>query len=193
MGWPVMHSRSPALHNYFFTQYGLAGTYGPLAITPEGLAPALRALAPLGFAGCNLTIPHKERALEIVDDVDALARRIGAISCVVVRADGSLAGTNNDVHGFARNILQQQPDWRAEAGPAVVIGAGGGARAVVYSLLDRGGRGIRVANRTAAPAGGLAREFGSTLVPAGGDDRDPGLDGPPMLVKPTSQGIGGQP
>src|SRR5258707_1268252 len=128
MGWPVMQSRSPVLHNYFFKHYALRGTYVPLAVTPDDLEPALRALAPLGFAGCNLTIPHKERALSIVDEVDALARRIGAISCVSVRPDGSLAGTNNDVHGFARNILQQQPGWRADAGPAVVIGAGGGAR-----------------------------------------------------------------
>jgi shikimate dehydrogenase len=193
MGWPVMHSRSPALHNYFFKQYGLAGTYVPLAITPEGLEPALRALASLGFAGCNLTIPHKERALEIVDDVDALARRIGAISCVVVRADGSLAGTNNDVHGFARNILQQQPDWRADAGPAAVIGAGGGARAVVYSLLDRGAREIRVANRTRARAETLAHEFGSAVVPVDWDDRHRALDGAAMLVNATSQGMVGQP
>ncbi len=193
MGWPVMHSRSPALHNYFFKQYALAGTYVPLAIKPEDLEAALRALAPLGFAGCNLTIPHKERALEIVDEVDALARRIGAISCVVVRPDGSLAGTNNDVHGFARNILQRQPDWRAEAGPAVVIGAGGGARAVVYSLLDRGAREIRVANRTRARAERLAREFGSTVVPVEWDDRHRALDGAAMLVNTTSQGMVGQP
>src|SRR6266850_5554090 len=85
MGWPVMHSRSPTLHNYWFAHYGLAGTYVPLAIEPDDLEPALRALAPLGFSGCNLTIPHKERALAIVDGVDAVARRIGAISCVIVR------------------------------------------------------------------------------------------------------------
>jgi len=193
MGWPVMHSRSPALHNYFFKQYGLAGTYVPLAIRPERLEAALRALAPLGFAGCNLTIPHKERALEIVDEVDALARRIGAISCVLVRPDGSLAGTNNDVHGFARNILQQQPDWRADAGPAAVIGAGGGARAVVYSLLDRGAREIRVANRTRARAETLAHEFGSAVVAIDWDDRHRALDGAAMLVNTTSQGMVGQP
>src|SRR5436190_1200882 len=171
MGWPVMHSRSPALHNYFFKQYRLAGTYVPLAIKPEGLEPALRALAPLGFAGCNLTIPHKERALAIVDEVDALARAIGAISCVVVRPDGSLWGTNNDVHGFGRNTLQQQPGWRAGAGPAVVIGAGGGARAVVYSLVDRGAPEIRVANRTRARAETLAREFGPAVMPVDWTDR----------------------
>jgi shikimate dehydrogenase len=193
MGWPVMHSRSPALHNYFFKQYGLAGTYVPLAIRPEGLGPALRALAPLGFAGCNLTIPHKERALDLVDEVDALARRIGAISCVVVRPDGSLSGTNNDVHGFARNILQQQPAWRADAGPAVVIGAGGGARAVVYSLAERGAREIRVANRTRARADTLAREFGSAVSPVDWNDRHRALDGAALLVNTTSQGMAGQP
>ena len=193
MGWPVMHSRSPALHNYFFRQYRLAGTYVPLAITPDGLEPALRALAPLGFSGCNLTIPHKERALAIVDDVDALARAIGAISCVVVRPDGSLWGTNNDVHGFARNILQQQSAWRADAGPAVVIGAGGGARAVVYSLVDRGAREIRLANRTRERADTLAREFGSCVKPIDWNDRHRALEGAAMLVNTTSQGMVGQP
>jgi shikimate dehydrogenase len=193
MGWPVMHSRSPALHNYFFKRYNLAGTYVPLAIKPEALEPALRALAPLGFAGCNLTIPHKERALAIVDEVDALARRIGAISCVVVRPNGSLWGTNNDVHGFARNILQQQPDWRADAGPAVVIGSGGGARAVVYSLVDRGAREIRLTNRTRERAETLAREFGPAVHVVEWDDRHRVLEGAAMLVNTTSQGMVGQP
>ena len=125
MGWPVMHSRSPKLHNYWFAHYGLAGTYVPLAITPEGLEAALRALGPLGFSGCNVTVPHKERALALVDEIDPVARRVGSISCVVVRPDGSLAGSSNDGYGFIQNILQQQPDWRADDGPAAVIGAGG--------------------------------------------------------------------
>ena len=193
MGWPVMHSRSPALHNYFFKQYGLAGAYLPLAIPPERLEPALRALAPLGFAGCNLTIPHKERALAIVDEVDDPARRIGAISCVVVRPDESLWGTNNDVHGFARNILQHQPRWRADAGPAVVIGAGGGARAVVYCLVERGAREIRLINRTRERADTLARDFGSSVTPLDWDDRHRALGGAALLVNTTSQGMIGQP
>jgi shikimate dehydrogenase len=193
MGWPVMHSRSPALHNYFFSHYGIAGTYVPLAIEPEGLDAALRALAPLRFAGCNLTIPHKERALTIVDEVDALAARIGAISCVVVRPDGSLFGTNNDVHGFARNILQYQPGWRADAGPAVVIGAGGGARAVVYSLVERGAREIRLANRTRERADALASEFGSAVQVINWTDREHALEGASLLVNTTSQGMVGQP
>jgi shikimate dehydrogenase len=193
MGWPVMHSRSPALHNYFFKHYRLTGTYVPLAIPPERLQAALRALAPLGFAGCNLTIPHKERALAIVDEADDAARRIGAISCVVVRPDGSLWGTNNDIHGFGRNILQQHPGWRADAGPAVVVGAGGGARAVVYSLVERGAREIRLANRTRERADVLAREFGSSVMPLDWEDRHRALDGAALLVNTTSQGMVGQP
>jgi shikimate dehydrogenase len=193
MGWPVMHSRSPVLHNYWFAHYKLAGTYVPLAIKPPDLAPALRGLAPLGFAGCNLTIPHKEHALEVVDEIDPAARRIGAISCVVVRPDGSLAGTNNDAYGFVHNILQQQPSWRADAGPAVVIGAGGGARAVIYSLADHGAREIRVVNRTLARAETLAREFGAPVTAVAWDDRHRALDGAAMLVNTTSQGMVGQP
>ena len=193
MGWPVMHSRSPALHNYWFAHYGLAGTYVPLAIEPDNLEAALRALAPLGFAGCNLTIPHKERALAIVDTVDPVARRIGAISCVVVRPDRSLAGTNNDSYGFVHNVLQQQPEWRADAGPIAVIGAGGGARAVVYSIAERGAKEIRVVNRTPGRAQALAREFGSPVAAISWEERHRALDGAAMLVNTTSQGMSGQP
>ena len=193
MGWPVMHSRSPTLHNYWFAQYGLAGTYVPLAIKPDDLESALRALAPLGFSGCNLTIPHKERALAIVDAVDPVARRIGAISCVVARPDGSLAGTNNDGYGFVHNVLQHQPEWRADAGPIAVIGAGGGARAVVHSLAERGAQEIRVINRTHARAQVLARECGPPVTAIAWEERHRALDGAAMLVNTTSQGMVGQP
>jgi shikimate dehydrogenase len=193
MGWPVMHSRSPALHNHWFAQYRLAGTYVPLAIKPDDLESALRALAPLGFSGCNLTIPHKERALALVDTVDPGARRIGAISCVVVRPDGSLAGTNNDGYGFVHNVLQHRPEWRADAGPIAVIGAGGGARAVVHSLAERGAHEIRVLNRTLARAQVLARECGPPVTAIAWEERHRALDGAAMLVNTTSQGMVGQP
>jgi shikimate dehydrogenase len=193
MGWPVMHSRSPTLHNYLFKRHGLAGTYVPLAIRPADLESALRALAPLGFSGCNVTIPHKERALTIVDAVDPVAQRIGAVSCIVVRPDGTLAGTNNDAFGFVQNVLQQQPDWRADAGPIVVIGAGGGARAVVYSVAERGAREIRVINRTSARAEALAREFGLPVTALAWEERHRALDGAAMLINTTSQGMAGQP
>jgi shikimate dehydrogenase len=193
MGWPVMHSRSPLLHNYWFAHYKLAGTYVPLAIQPDGLAAALRALAPLGFAGTNLTIPHKEAALAIVDAVDTTARRMGAISCVVVRPDGALAGFNNDGYGFIHNIMQQRPGWRADAGPIVVMGAGGGARAVVYSLAERGAQEIRLINRTFARAQALAEEFGGPIKALDWEQRHTALADAAMLVNTTSQGMVGQP
>ena len=152
MGWPISQSRSPMLHNFWFAQHGLAGSYVPLAIPPERLEAALRALPSLNFAGCNLTIPLKQDAMRIVDEVDITAKKIGAISCVVVRKDGSLSGSNNDWYGFTHNILEFVPDWRADAGPVAVMGAGGGSRAVVYGLMERGAREIRLCNRTHARA-----------------------------------------
>jgi len=193
MGWPVMHSRSPMLHNYWFRQLGLAGSYVPLAIRPEGLAAALRALHPLGFAGCNLTIPHKQQAIALVDEVDTLARSIGAISCVIVRPDGSLAGSNNDCYGFVHNLRQEQPGWRADAGPIVVLGAGGGSRAVCYGLAQEGAREIRLVNRGLARAQEIAREFGGPIVALDWSERHDALDGAAMVVNTTSCGMAGQP
>jgi shikimate dehydrogenase len=193
MGWPVMHSRSPMLHNYWFRQHDLAGTYVPLAIRPESLAAALRALHALGFAGCNLTIPHKQEALTIVDEVDALAGSIGAISCVVVRPDGSLSGTNNDCYGFIHNIRQEQPGWRADSGPVVVVGAGGGSRAVCYGLAQEGAKEIRILNRTFARAKGIAGEFGSPIKALPWEQRHDALEGAAMVVNTTSCGMIGQP
>ena len=193
MGWPVMHSRSPMLHNYWFQQHNLAGSYLPLAIRPEGLGAALRALHPLGFAGCNLTIPHKQQAMAIVDSVDAVAQRIGAISCVVVNPDGSLAGSNNDCYGFIHNIRQGHRGWRADAGPVTVIGAGGGARAVCYGLAEAGATEIRLVNRGAARASAIAAEFGAPVRVVPWEQRDDALDGAAMVVNATSQGMVGQP
>lgn len=193
MGWPISQSRSPLLHNYWFEKHGLAGAYVPLAIRPEGLRAALRALPALTFAGCNLTIPHKQEAMAIVDAVDDTARKIGAISCVVVRPDGSLSGSNNDWFGFVHNILEFVPDWRADAGPAVVMGAGGGARAVVYGLMQRGAREIRLVNRTHARALKLAEDFGGPITVLPWEERHAALAGCAMLVNATSQGMIGQP
>ena len=192
MGWPIAQSRSPMLHHYWFQQHGLAGSYVPLAIQPEGLRAALRALPALLFSGCNLTIPHKQEAFKIVDEVDVTAKKIGAISCVVVRPDGSLSGTNNDYYGFIHNILDFVPDWNPGAGPVAVMGAGGGARAVVYGLLHRGARDIRLCNRTHARAKMLALELGGPITVLPWEERHAALDGLVMLVNATSQGMVGQ-
>ncbi|MDA1325020.1 MAG: shikimate dehydrogenase [Proteobacteria bacterium] len=192
MGWPVMHSRSPLMHNYWMAQQGLAGTYVFLEIRPGTLEAALRALHPLGFSGCNLTIPHKLDAMTIVDEVDDVAKKIGAISCVVVRKDGSLFGTNNDWLGFIGNLKQQQPGWRADAGPIVVIGAGGGGRAVCYALLQEGATEIRLVNRTREKARIIAGEFGGPIEVVSWEDRHDALDGVAMAVNVTSQGMVGE-
>ena len=193
MGWPISQSRSPMLHNYWFAKHGLAGNYVPLAIPPERLEAALRALPSLNFAGCNLTIPLKQDAMKIVDEVDITAKKIGAMSCVIVRPDGSLAGTNNDHFGFTASILEFKPDWRADRGPVAVMGAGGGARAVVYGLLNRGAREIRLVNRTLSRAQTLAKDFGGGPIQVlPWEERHASLDGVAMLVNATSQGMIGQ-
>ena len=192
MGWPIAQSRSPALHNFWFAQHGLQGSYVPLAVPPERLEAALRALPALNFAGCNLTIPLKQDAMKIVDEVDAPAKKIGAMSCVVVRPDGSLAGSNNDWYGFTHNILEFIPDWHADAGPVAVMGAGGGARAVVYGLMQRGARDIRLCNRTFARAQTLAKEFGGPITVVPWEQRHDAVEGVAMLVNATSQGMIGE-
>jgi shikimate dehydrogenase len=193
MGWPVMHSRSPKLHNYWLSQHGLAGTYVPLAIKAEGLRAALRALPALGFSGCNLTIPHKVAALDIVDRVDPVARRIGAVNTVIVAGDGSLEGRNTDAFGFVESVREAQPTWRADLGPIVVIGAGGGARAVLVSLIDQGAREIRLVNRTQARGEALAHELGGAMKTVAWEQRKAALDGAAMLINTTSQGMVGEP
>ena len=192
MGWPVMHSRSPLMHNYWMEQQHLAGTYVFLEIKPGTLESALRALHPLGFSGCNLTIPHKLDAMTIVDEVDDVAKKIGAISCVVVREDGSLFGTNNDWLGFIGNLKQQQPGWCADAGPITVIGAGGGGRAVCYALLQEGATEIRLVNRTFEKAAAIAEEFGGPFQVLPWEDRHDALDGVALAINVTSQGMVGE-
>jgi len=192
MGWPIMHSRSPKLHGYWLAHYGLAGAYVPLAIKAEGLEAALRALPALGFAGCNLTIPHKEAALRIVDAASPLAQRIGAVNCIVVREDGSLEGRNYDAFGFTQSLRERAPDLRFDEGPAVVIGAGGAARAILAGLMDESVPEIRLINRSPARAQALAAEFGGPVRAVPWEARAQALEGAAILVNTTSQGMVGE-
>ncbi len=192
MGCPVMHSRSPKLHNYWLARHGLAGAYLPLAIPPEKLNAALQALPALGFAGCNLTIPHKQTALDFVDTVDPLAQSIGAVNCVVVRPDGSLAGFNHDAFGYIESVREAQPNWRADTGPIAVIGAGGAARAVIIAFVEQGAREIRLVNRTPARAKRLERDLGGPITTIAWEHRERALDGAAMLVNTTNQGMIGE-
>lgn len=192
MGWPISHSRSPRLHGFWLQRYGIDGAYLPLAVAPEDLAQAFELLPRIGFRGFNLTAPHKERALELVDSVTPVARRIGAVNTVVLRDDGSLEGDNSDAYGFVASIMQQVPDWQATDGPAVVLGAGGAARAVVSALLDAGCPRIILCNRTEARAEALAIELGEGIAVVPWSARAESLDGAALLVNTTTQGMQGQ-
>ena len=196
MGWPVAHSRSPALHNFWLVEHDIDGVYVPLAVRPEHLAQALRALPALGFRGCNLTIPHKKAALSVVDRIDPVARRIGAINTIVVAADGSLEGCNTDAYGFRENLRDSAPEWRPAAGPAVVLGAGGAARAVVAALAEAGVREIRLVNRTRERAAVLACDLGSAALAVTvwpWEARNDALDKAGLMVNTTSLGMTGEP
>ena len=191
MGWPIAHSRSPRLHGFWLGQYGIDGAYIPLPVRPERVVEAVRALPLLGFAGCNLTVPHKELALPALDRIDPLARRIGAVNTVVVGPDGSLDGFNTDAFGFIESLRESMPGWRADAGPATIIGAGGAVRAIVVALQDAGAPEIRIVNRTRSRAEGLAADLGGVTV-VDWEDRGLALGGAALLVNGTTQGMSGE-
>ncbi len=192
IGNPVFQSRSPKLHSYWLQRYGIAGAYLPMPVLAENFEAALKGLVALGFAGCNVTIPHKEAAFRLVDRVDPLGTRMGAINLIVVEADGSLSGFNKDGYGFIENLKDGQKGWRGDAGPAVVLGGGGGARSVVVSLMDEGATEIRLINRTRERAEQLAREFGGPVTVMDWEARDAALEGAALLVNTTNQGMVGQ-
>lgn len=192
MGWPVAHSRSPAIHGHWIRHYGLNGHYVLLPVQPERIADALRGLPALGFAGCNITIPHKVAAMALVDRIDPLAARIGAINTIVVDKEGRLSGYNTDAFGFIQSLLDAQPDWRADAGPVTVLGAGGAARAILVALAERGAKEIRLCNRSPDKAQALAAEFGGPIRAYPWEQREAALEGAALLVNTTSLGMKGQ-
>ena len=193
MGWPVAHSRSPTIHNHWIRQYGLQGAYGRFPVQPSNIEAAVRGLQALGLAGCNVTIPHKVDAMRLMDWVDPLAQRMGAINTIVVTPEGALHGYNNDGYGYIQSLRDAQAGWHANAGPITVLGAGGAARAVVLSLLDQGAKEIRLLNRTRGKAQALADEFGAGVTVYDWAARHEALRGAALLVNTTNQGMHGQP
>lgn len=194
MGWPISHSRSPQLHGHWLERYRIDGAYIPLGVPPVGLEAALRALPLLGFRGCNVTLPHKTAAAALADTLESTAARIGAVNTITVCGDGSLTGENTDGFGFLENLKQGAPAWRADSGPALVIGAGGAARAVLVALLDAGVQEIRLANRTAEKARELTDTFDPSRIAAVvWADRAAAAAGVSLVVNTTSLGMTGQP
>ena len=193
MGWPIGHSRSPLIHNHWLAERGLPGAYVPLAVPPERLERALHALSALGFAGVNLTIPHKVLAVSMVDRMDEAARAIGAVNTIVVGPDGELAGRNTDAFGFIESVREAQPGVDFSKGPAVVIGAGGAARAIVHGLLEAGVPAIRLTNRTLPRAKALAQDFGRRVEAHPWERRADILGDASIVVQTTALGMSGQP
>ncbi|HXT04264.1 MAG TPA: shikimate dehydrogenase [Casimicrobiaceae bacterium] len=192
VGWPVAHSRSPVIHNHWLARYEIPGRYVLFPVPAERLVDALRGLSALRLRGCNITTPHKQAVMPLVDDVDPLAKRIGAVNTIVVQEDGSLRGFNNDGNGFVQSIRDARPDWRPDAGPIAIIGAGGAARAVVASLADQGAREIRVVNRTYERACELQALFGPPVSAVRWDARADALAGVALVANATNQGMGGK-
>ncbi len=190
IGWPVEHSRSPLIHNYWLKACGVAGEYRREAVSPDRFRDFLQSLAARGYVGANLIFPHKEAALAW-SEPDDRARAVGAANTLWL--DGVLRATNTDVEGFLDNLDACAPDWDAHGGTAVVLGAGGAARAVVYGLLERGAPRIVVINRTPARAQALQEWFGPRVGIAAWDERDQCLAEATLLVNATKLGMPGQP
>ena len=200
VGWPVENSRSPALHGFWLKQHGIDGHYGRLPVEPKraALEELIAFLKRTPKArGCNLTLPHKIDIMPLLDRIDPLARHIGAVNTVIKLPDGTLEGRNSDGFGFLEALKQGAPGWRAAAGPVVVLGAGGAARAVVATLVGAGVPELRLINRTQTSAIDLGVAFtpndGRRIAIERWDERDDALEGATLLVNTTSLGMKGQP
>jgi shikimate dehydrogenase len=198
MGWPVAHSLSPVLHGHWLKRYGIDGSYEAFPVRPEDLAEAISGLRRDGLRGTNLTVPHKEAAMALVDNVDETAQRIGAVNTLFMTPDGTLNATNTDAYGLIENIRAAAPDaleGRFGGKPVVILGAGGAARAAVVGLADIGVSEIRIVNRTVARAESLAGIVSDQDVVVRALDwekRDEALAGAGLLVNTTTLGMEGQ-
>lgn len=190
IGWPAAHSRSPLIHHHWLRKLGIEGGYSIEAVPPEEFSDFITQLGRRGFVGANVTIPHKERALQMALP-DARAKAVGAANTLWFE-DGQLRATNTDVEGFINNLDASAPGWD-RAKEALVLGAGGSARAVVFGLLERGLSRVYLANRTIERAQAFVPQFGERVVPIGWERIDKVMPGVGLLVNTTSLGMKGQP
>jgi shikimate dehydrogenase len=191
IGWPAAHSRSPIIHKYWLKTFGIDGDYRIEAVQPADFASFIARLAEHGYTGANVTIPHKDQALAL-SEADDRARAVGAANTLWLDG-GKLRATNTDVEGFINNLDAASPGWDARTHEALVLGAGGAARAVLFGLLERGVKTIHLVNRTLPRAEGLARQFGAAIKPATWDRVANLLPRANLLVNTTSLGMKGQP
>jgi shikimate dehydrogenase len=193
IGHPIAHSKSPNVHGYWLRKYGLKGHYIPMDIAPDKLSDLLPRLADMGFVGANVTIPHKEKVMEIADLITDRATLIGAANTLIFRKDGRIHADNTDGYGFIENIRQAIPDWNPKSGPAVVFGAGGASRAVLASLLDVGVPKIMLTNRTRIRAEKLKEDFGNRIQVVEWVQAGNVLEDADLVVNTTSLGMTGKP
>jgi shikimate dehydrogenase len=191
IGWPVEHSRSPLIHNYWLKLYGIDGEYRRELVPREEFRSFVASLAARGYAGANVTVPHKEAAVAL-SVPDERGAAVGAVNTLWLDG-GALRSTNTDVEGFLRNLDACAPQWQRTTDKALVVGAGGAARAVVYGLVSRGVERIVVANRTLARAEMLRQAFGETVQPINFEQIDAALGDTALLVNTTTLGMKGQP
>ncbi|WP_213085673.1 shikimate dehydrogenase [Stappia albiluteola] len=192
-GWPVSHSRSPMIHGYWLKSLGVEGVYDRQAVAPEDADLFYRDFASSGLVGCNVTVPHKETALRACETLDDAARAIGAVNTLWLDGAGRLHGANTDAAGFLGSLDQSAPGWDEKPGAAVVLGAGGAARAIVWGLLQRGFKPVHIVNRTFEKAEKLASYFGSDSIAQKWEDLGDLLGKADILVNTTSLGMEGQP
>lgn len=192
IGWPVEHSRSPAIHRYWLELYGIDGAYEKEAVRPEEFASFLGSLSDRGYAGANVTLPHKTEALRLATKADESARAIGAANMLWLDGAGRLNASNTDAYGFMTNLNQEAPHWNKGRAPVMVLGAGGAARAILYGLIAQGASRILLANRTRDRAEALAGTFGPAVSVVDWDARNQALAGCGLLVNATSLGMSGK-
>jgi shikimate dehydrogenase len=190
IGWPAAHSRSPIIHKYWLKSFGIDGDYRTEAVKPEDFAGFVARLGERGYIGANVTLPHKEHALKVAEG-DERARAVGAANTLWLDG-GVLRATNTDVEGFLANLDASVPGWD-KTDEALVLGAGGAARAILFGLIERGIKTIHLLNRTLPRAEELARQFGSSVKPATWDRIPKLLPRARFLVNTTSLGMKGQP
>ncbi|MGF1553090.1 MAG: shikimate dehydrogenase [Paracoccaceae bacterium] len=194
VGWPVRHSRSPLLFEHWFARHGVPGRYVPLAVAPNDFRAVFEALPKAGLRGVNVTLPHKEAALALADEASEAACAIGAANTVVFDPVRGRVADNTDGYGFAQNLRAGAPGWDPKAGPALVLGAGGAARAILHALLAEGVPALRLANRSRERAETLADHFGRDRVETvDWSERATAVDGAALVVNTTSLGMTGKP
>jgi shikimate dehydrogenase len=191
IGWPISHSRSPLIHGYWLRKYGIAGSYEKQAVSPDELQTFIHSLRHGPHVGTNVTLPHKETAVSCVDEPDERARRIGALN-TIWRQNGKLHASSTDGPGFYANLRQTLPHFQLAEKPAVILGAGGSARAIIDELLRQGVDRIYIQNRTPARAQALADHFGKMIIPTSPTELPQALSEANLLINTTSSGITGE-